>query len=106
VVSDKDEIVLLYVLFPNLKEATQVSKALLKDKLIICSNITPGVLSIYEEDGIEKEKPEAKVMLKAFKSKVDLLKKTIDDTHSYKYPIVLEIDIASINEKMRENLNN
>lgn len=90
---------LLYVPFSNLKEASKAAKTLLSANLIICANIIPGVLSIYMDNNIEKESPEAIVIFKTRKEKVEALKKTIENMHSYTIPVILEMDVKSLNSK-------
>ncbi len=97
--NDHVEMALLYVPFPNLTEASKAAKALLTDKLIVCANIIPGVLSIYNQLEEIKELPEAIVIFKTSKKKIVSLKSAIETLHSYDVPIIIEIGVESINEK-------
>lgn len=92
----------LYVPFPNLKEASKVAKALLSARLAVCINITPGVLSLYTEGENIKETPEAIVVIKAVADKVIDLKKTLEHLHPYDTPAILELDVSSVNNAYAE----
>lgn len=80
------------------KEAEEISRKLLEQKLIACSNIFP-VSSIYKWEGEIKEEKEAGMILKTKGELADKVIKRIKELHSYDVPEILIINIEKGNDK-------
>jgi periplasmic divalent cation tolerance protein len=50
--------------FPDRHSAAQAAKTLLDERLIVCANILPAMLSIYDWDGERGEGEEAGMLIK------------------------------------------
>jgi len=100
----KANIALLYVPFPDMKEARKAAKILLKAKLIVCANIIQNVVSIYTYNRTEQESSEVIVLFKTKKEQIFSLKKKIEHMHSYEVPAIIEIRVDSINKSLSDYL--
>lgn len=87
----------LYVTAHDKSEARKISKHLLQRKLIACANIFP-IESMYRWKGKIVEGKEAVLILKTMKNKVTMVRKEIEQIHSYEIPCIIEIDVK-VNEK-------
>ena len=85
--------VIILVTTSSKQEAEKISKHLLEDRLIVCSNIVGPVTSIYQwSERIEK----AEEFLMIMKSGKHLLAKVTDvvkTMHSYEVPEILSIPV-------------
>ena len=87
----------VYVTAPNVDEASNIGRALVKDRLVACVNIIEGVRSIYRwEDNIEDEK-EAVLVMKTTESNVDAVTNKIKSMHSYDCPCVVALEVTGGN---------
>jgi periplasmic divalent cation tolerance protein len=92
------DMVLLYVTFPNMKEAQTISNKLLEDKKIVCSNIIDAMTSIYMWEGSSEQSKEVVSILKTTPSHIEAAVQTIEELHSYEAPAILEISAKSHNK--------
>ncbi len=86
--------ILLYVVFPNEKEAENVARMSLEKKLAACVNILPPVMSFYrwpDEKGVETitRSEEVIALFKTMATHSKALKKLITENHSYECPALL-----------------
>ncbi|MFO7872596.1 MAG: divalent-cation tolerance protein CutA [Candidatus Undinarchaeales archaeon] len=88
---------IIYTTAPD-KEAKEISKNLLEEKLIACSNIF-SISSIYKWEGEIKEEKEAGMVLKTKEELTDKVIKRIKELHSYDVPEILIINIEKGNDK-------
>ncbi|MDH5771732.1 MAG: divalent-cation tolerance protein CutA [Rhodospirillaceae bacterium] len=87
----------VYVTAPNVDEASNIGRALVKDRLVACVNIIEGVRSIYRwEDNIEDEK-EVVLVMKTTESNVDAVANKIKSMHSYDCPCVVALEVTGGN---------
>ena len=93
-----NKISFLYVTAPNLKSAKKMSQILLKEKLIACANLLPGVNSLYEWKGEMTSNRETLMILKTPSSKVKKLRQRIEKIHPYEVPCLAEIKLFSLNQ--------
>ena len=97
--------IFVYSTFPNKKEAKEIGKGLVKNKLAACVNIFP-IVSIYHwQKKIVKDK-EFAVIIKTRKENFKKIEKFIQDHHSYTTPCILEIPIGRVSKKYLNWLNN
>lgn len=98
--------ILLYVTTPSEKEAQNISKHLLKQKLIACCNFFP-VKSNYWWKGKIVTGKEFVLILKTTTEKEKEVRKEIEKIHSYKIPCILKLDVKpnpKFGEWMKEQL--
>ena len=88
----------VYTTLSKKAEAVEISKTLVKEKLIACSNILENMTSIYEWKGEICEESEVSLIMKTTKEKVKSLEKKILELHPYECPAVLHIPIEGGHE--------
>lgn len=96
---------LVYVTVPNKKEAIELSKNLVKQKLAACVNIIDSVTSIYNWNDQLQEDSEIILLVKTKEEKFKELQQKIMTIHSYETPCILKIDIKDGNENYLNWLN-
>jgi periplasmic divalent cation tolerance protein len=90
-------LVLIYITNPDKKTAKEISKKLLKKKLIACANIFP-IKSLFMWNGkIEKEN-EFVLLCKTISSKTTAVKKQVKKMHPYEVPCIIKWN-ASANKE-------
>lgn len=90
---------LVLVTCPDIEIATKISKEIVSKKLAACSNIIPGLTSIYEWQGKLETSSEVLLLLKTQKSCVEELEKEIIKLHPYDTPEFIVLDTKYVNEK-------
>lgn len=81
-----------------MEEAVNISKELVKNKLIACCNIIPGVVSVYEWEGEIQQENEFLMVIKTRKELFEDIKKHIQKLHSYEVPEIIEIPVTNGSE--------
>ena len=90
---------IVLVTTPNLKSARQLVRAALTTKLIACANLLPKVESHFWWEGKIQTGKEVLLILKAPKTKLQLLEKLILAQHSYATPEILVLPVSLGNQK-------
>ncbi len=89
----------------SLKEAKEVSKALLEKKLIACANIIPKIHSLYTWKGEVQEEEEVKVIFKTKSSLFESIEKEILERCSYETPEISSVPLDQVHKPYIEWLN-
>ncbi len=82
---------LIYITCKDRKEAREISRHLLSERLIACSNIFP-VESMYWWKGKIVDGKECALLAKTLKKNVDRIRKEVEQIHSYEIPCIIDID--------------
>jgi periplasmic divalent cation tolerance protein len=82
---------IIYITTSSKKEAIEITRSLLAEKLIACSNIFENITSVYEWEGKIIEKTEVVIIAKTVKSCVKSIIKHVKSIHSYDCPCVFSI---------------
>ena len=77
---------LVYVAYPNLKEASKISRVVIEKGLAACVNVIPGVLSFYKEEGQVVHAPEAILIAKTRAEARAELQEFLIQHHPYDTP--------------------
>lgn len=99
-------LVLVYIIFSNLKEAKTISEELLNEKLIVCVNIFPEVNSLYLWEGKINSNCEIVAIMKSRNDQTDKIVEKIEAMHSYDQPAVVIIPIGKANKSFTNWVNN
>jgi periplasmic divalent cation tolerance protein len=83
------------------QEAPKIAQTLVERKLAACVNLIP-IRSIYNWKGKIEDDKENLLIIKTKKDKIDQLKKSIKELHSYEVP---ELIIFSIEDGLPDYLN-
>ncbi len=85
---------ILYIPCPTQDEAEELSKALLKKRLIACTNIIAAT-SLYAWLNALNKADEWIVVAKTIPPKVEKAKELILSIHSYELPCILEFTVST-----------
>ena len=83
-------IIILYVTYPNIKEATKITHHLINKKLISCANFSK-VKSFFSWKGKIESSNEIASVIKTKKENWAKVKSEIKKMHSYEIPCILKI---------------
>ena len=89
--------ILIYVVCKDKKEADNIGKVLVKNKLAACANIFP-IGSFYYWGDKFVEDTEFVLLLKTMSDKYKLLKEEIKKLHSYDLPAIIKINAEANSE--------
>ncbi|KAK7104703.1 hypothetical protein V1264_019377 [Littorina saxatilis] len=86
-----------FVTVPNMDVAKKLSHGLVKEKLVACVNIIPGITSVYEWEDKVEEDGELLLMIKTMTSKVDQVSDYVRKNHPYDVAEVISSKIDNGN---------
>ncbi|TVR60970.1 MAG: divalent-cation tolerance protein CutA [Gemmatimonadales bacterium] len=78
---------------PDTEVAAGIAGALVSEGLAACGNVLPGLTSIYRWEGEIHRDPEALLVLKTQKGRVEALIRRIGELHPYDVPEVLSLAV-------------
>lgn len=82
--------------YPSKEAAAETADRLVRLRVAACANILE-VSSVYAwQGGVERES-EALVIFKTTQESKDALKRSIEETHPYQIPEIVEIGVSSVN---------
>jgi periplasmic divalent cation tolerance protein len=84
-----DSPVLVYTTFASLDDAKRVGDALVAARLAACVNIFPGMISIYEWEGVRETADEVAMIIKTRRSLADAVLAEAKRLHPYELPALL-----------------
>ncbi len=85
--------VIVYITASNAKEATDISEALLNERLAACANVVESIKSTYWWKGKLEHENESLIILKTQESKFDSLAARAKELHSYENPEIVAVPI-------------
>lgn len=89
--------IIVFVTCANIKEAKNIAKALVREKLAACVNIISGIQSIFWwENKIDRAK-ETLLIIKTRKTLFKKLASLVKSLHSYKVPEIIALPIVEGN---------
>ena len=89
----------LYIYYSTIspqKEAEKLSKTLVENKIAICVNIIPNVISFYNEKSKVLRSNESVLIIKSFFTPARFCKE-LKTRHIYEIPFISRIDSKSLN---------
>lgn len=96
------EFSVVWITLPSSDEAKTLAHKLVKNKLVACANIIPGITSVYEWEGKVEESSEYMLMGKTRTALAEELTTFVKANHSYSCP---EVITAQIHEGSSDYLN-
>ena len=86
---DADLPVLIYATFPSIDEAKRIGGTLVDARLAACVNVFPGMVSIYEWEGVRETAEEVAMIIKTRKEKTEQVLDEVKRLHPYDVPALL-----------------
>lgn len=87
-----DRPLLVYTTFPDVDTALAIGESLVRDRLIACINVLPGMLSVYAWKGEVERGQEAVGILKTRKGLQERVQQALKDRHPYETPVMFFIE--------------
>jgi periplasmic divalent cation tolerance protein len=92
----------VYVTAANRDQALAIGRALVEARLAACTNILPGVTSIYRWEGAVQQDDEVALLAKTRSGLVDALVAKVLELHTYSCPCVVALPIVAGNPAFLE----
>ena len=92
------KICIIYTTIDSLEKAREIAKGAVQNKLAVCANIIPKVLSIYEWEGSIEENTEYIIIFKSSQNHVTKLEKYLADVHPYDTPAILKGSVGVLKD--------
>ncbi len=86
---------LVYTTFPDVDTALSLGESLVRDGLIACINVLPGMRSVYAWKGAVERGEEAVGILKTRKGLQEQVQAALKDRHPYETPVMFFIEPES-----------
>lgn len=87
----------IFITASSPEEAESISRALVEEKLAACTNIVPGIRSIYRWEGSVCDDKEILLICKSKASCLDRLISRVKELHSYDCPEIISLPIKGGN---------
>lgn len=87
----------VYVTASSRREALDIGRAVVEERLAACANIMDGMRSIYWWDGKVEEAGEAAMVLKTTEGLLPALIQRVKVLHSYECPCIVALPIEAGN---------
>lgn len=105
----ENNMILIYVVCTDQKEAVEISKAILNLRLCACTNILPGMTSYYFWPPTERnlvEDSEVVLLIKTLESKYEEIESVVLKLHSYENPSIFSIKVEKVSGQYLNWLKN
>ena len=86
-----DRPLLVYTTFPDVDIALAIGEGLVRDRLIACINVLPGMQSVYAWKGGIERGQEVVAILKTRAGLQDRVHRVLKERHPYETPVILFI---------------
>jgi periplasmic divalent cation tolerance protein len=97
-----DRPLLVYTTFPDVDIALSIGEGLVRDRLIACINVLPGMRSVYAWKGAIEQGQEAVGILKTRTGLQDQVHRALKERHPYEAPVILFIEPTGADEATLE----
>jgi periplasmic divalent cation tolerance protein len=84
---------LVYTTFPDQASALNIGEALVRERLVACVNVLPGMQSVYAWRGAVERANEVVAILKSREGLRDTLFAAVKARHPYDTPILLTLPV-------------
>lgn len=92
------DIIVVYCTVPKKKIANDITKVLMKHKLVACVSMVENVKSVFSWDGEICEEKEVLMMIKTRRANYGKVKLVIEDMHPYSVPEIIALPIVDCSE--------
>lgn len=88
-------VVFAYITTGNLEEGERIGRALVEEGLAACTNLLPGMRSIYRWKGAVEQAEEVVLIAKTRADRFDSLAARVRALHSYDTPCVVALPVTA-----------
>ena len=92
------DIVIAFSTVPTIATARELVRDLLRQRLVACVNIVPGIESHYKWQGEVRQDAEVLMIMKTTQDRVDALRAWIEANHSYSTPELVVMPVTAGSE--------
>jgi periplasmic divalent cation tolerance protein len=85
----------IYVTTSNSREALEIGRFLVQQRLVACANVFDGMTAVYWWEGKVEEGGEAVLVAKTTADRVEEVIAAVKEQHSYECPCVIALPIAA-----------
>ena len=85
---------LVYTTFPDAAAALDIGEALVRERLIACINVLPGMRSVYAFKGAVERADEVAAILKTREGLAGAVSAALKARHPYDTPIILHLPVV------------
>jgi len=97
--------IVIFVTASSKQEAQKIARLLIKNKLVACVNIIPGIKSLFWWQGKVDEANESLLIIKSRKSALPGVIKLVKSIHSYEVPEIIALPIIAGDKNYLKWLN-
>ncbi|MGO4705892.1 divalent-cation tolerance protein CutA [Microvirga sp. 2MCAF38] len=87
---------LVYTTFPDADTALSIGEELVRNRLIACMNVLPGMVSVYAWKGKIERGEEVVAILKTVTRRREDVHTALKDRHPYETPIIFFIEPTGV----------
>lgn len=96
--TDLTDLIVIMTTFPDLKQANNIAKMLVEEKLAACIQIMPSMTSTYIWDGKLCQESEHLVLIKTIASNYESITARLISLHPYEVPEIVAIPAIAVEE--------
>ena len=85
---------IVYATFPSLETARAAARRLVEGRLAACVNVIPGMVAVYEWEGVINEDSEVVVIIKTTRAASEACIAAVCEGHPYANPAAVRIDVS------------
>lgn len=88
------ELALIYTTFPDVESAKEIGGHLVAERLAACTNILPGMISVFRWEGEIATEGEVAMIVKTRRDLVDAVTAAVVEKHPYDVPAVVALPVS------------
>jgi periplasmic divalent cation tolerance protein len=88
------DVIVVFIMTASEDEAMKIGRALVERKLAACTNILPGIRSLFRWKGEMCDEREVLVIAKSVREKFGELARVVKDLHSYEVPEIIALPVV------------
>src|SRR5262245_50425856 len=93
------EMLMVFMTCDGRKQAEEIAKRVVEERLAACVNVVPGIRSCYVWEGALTWSEELLLIAKTTRDRFDALKKRVGELHSYEVPEIVGVPVEAVAEK-------
>ncbi len=84
----------IFCTVPDRETGLKISETLVKERLAACSNLLPGILSVYSWQGEIQHESEELMIIKSTEKQYEAIEKRIKALHPYQTPEIIALQLV------------